>query len=1361
MDEQLTQFLSSVEASARRILKQQNKKQQELAARDHVALARGGAAAKDVATGAKSDARVTRDELRASYGAALIVQAPPPRSPARSESADGDSALPRLHAASPRGDPALRGSGAISGTASSALPAIGRSPTHQQRDALAAAKQASRDRRAAGAKLLDSPLYRSLAKSKPEPGFGSPTHAIKKALRDVDNVGILLRKMGLRGAAGSPSQRPDHAVERRMCNACWATPDKLTGCEHHNRVLPPHAGDAERNPSALVRSLELQGPKSWLSDDLFVKYRSEADREALWDAFVQLKEDEKRAQEEEQEALMQGRRSGSQQPSQQQQQQLPVVPVVTRHPVLAKFVAQIALENLRTHAETRKRNESKTFIFDVNHLWLTHLDHFNAHQVAKTRRQQRRQLKRSEEDEQVQISEGGGEGGDEREDVGWEDDDDDTEANALSDRRDEAAIQQGYSQIQSISTSRALQHAVLPAFDPSSSSFASSSRRLTSSFPAAPAHEIHALRPESRKKKRVQPAVYPLSLVVCGRWQPDAKPNTLDSVPGVTLTGKNRVLWWRYPHDEDDGGALELTKVVAMFARDAQLSSSNAILVSVVLALDSPLLSQLWFAWHVGSVSPPAPLPLPDAAWMHTPSRVSPCTWSLVSTPLQSRLDTLLPCTMMILNNAAQPADHVLLLDEPFGHRRLWPEMNADAFRQWWLASDTLAPNVDVEPQECSVLAAQPNATGVCGRFCWHSIDHVDTFLCRRRAERDYWYIVHNERTSGSNSPMYFAAAMTHEAMAGVHAAKLSAYLALLDERRRQRDYEAKLVEIEQKLEVGRLLLDAKRQEQKRIEQELAAAAARKLDAMRSASACSDAVLREWDARMQQSVVREEQGDWQLREVTADDALVVFYHSLNPHLPSLHRYSWERPSGWLERTTSGDEDASKQPDDDSNSESHTSRSDASSAASNESSDALDTEKKANDEAMAQITRGLLEDQQFLQILKDKLGLSALESAVNDQALASKLRKQSHQNGGNRAFEEEEDDDDALQLDWDDQMLMLTEESDRAKASLMATKMAKLQLLPPHKAQTRPIHPGEGWKRLKVSKLPRNFARSVYSAHTEGPRSAFINQPNSAAPVGMLDPADASAYEAPEFIPELRAHFVPKANADLQERKAVWAEFERTRPRAAAAGVPSANGAGGSRSTPLDELLEGDPAAAQQTMEERVSRAVLCARNNNLEGVGTLSRRCVVRTATVSFVDSVGCLVVCVCVLQLEDALDGGVDVNARDNYGNSLFILVCQQGNKRLVKFLLRRRADMNLQVRSCDVCCVKESMTPLSCHQLTALARIIIRQNMNGNTGLHYLVEYKHAALAEYIKRKGASDTLQNASGLTCYEGLSADALD
>ena len=49
----------------------------------------------------------------------------------------------------------------------------------------------------------------------------------------------------------------------------------------------------------------------------------------------------------------------------------------------------------------------------------------------------------------------------------------------------------------------------------------------------------------------------------------------------------------------------------------------------------------------------------------------------------------------------------------------------------------------------------------------------------------------------------------------------------------------------------------------------------------------------------------------------------------------------------------------------------------------------------------------------------------------------------------------------------------------------------------------------------------------------------------------------------------------------------------------------------------------------------------------------------------------------------------------------------------------------------------------------------------MQGNTALHYLYEYKHAPLAEYLKNKGAIDTIPNALGLTCYEGLSKDHME
>jgi len=126
---------------------------------------------------------------------------------------------------------------------------------------------------------------------------------------------------------------------------------------------------------------------------------------------------------------------------------------------------------------------------------------------------------------------------------------------------------------------------------------------------------------------------------------------------------------------------------------------------------------------------------------------------------------------------------------------------------------------------------------------------------------------------------------------------------------------------------------------------------------------------------------------------------------------------------------------------------------------------------------------------------------------------------------------------------------------------------------------------------------------VYTAHTEGPRSSFINQTNHATPVGMLDPADCSPYEPPEFIPELRAHFVPRPAEDLQEKKTQWAEYLRAQQ---SAGMPSAVARRGAVSVAegeaTDDMFERDPSQQSETKEQHEARAILCARNNNIEGV---------------------------------------------------------------------------------------------------------------------------------------------------------------
>ncbi|GMG16434.1 unnamed protein product [Phytophthora fragariaefolia] len=92
--------------------------------------------------------------------------------------------------------------------------------------------------------------------------------------------------------------------------------------------------------------------------------------------------------------------------------------------------------------------------------------------------------------------------------------------------------------------------------------------------------------------------------------------------------------------------------------------------------------------------------------------------------------------------------------------------------------------------------------------------------------------------------------------------------------------------------------------------------------------------------------------------------------------------------------------------------------------------------------------------------------------------------------------------------------------------------------------------------------------------------------------------------------------------------------------------------------------------------------------------------------------------------------DRSISIDAKDATGNTLLSVACQNNNKRIVKLCLRRGADINTQ-------------------------------NLNGQSLLHYCHEYGFHDLMEYLMEKGARDDLLNADGLTCYEGLTQEAVD
>lgn len=92
---------------------------------------------------------------------------------------------------------------------------------------------------------------------------------------------------------------------------------------------------------------------------------------------------------------------------------------------------------------------------------------------------------------------------------------------------------------------------------------------------------------------------------------------------------------------------------------------------------------------------------------------------------------------------------------------------------------------------------------------------------------------------------------------------------------------------------------------------------------------------------------------------------------------------------------------------------------------------------------------------------------------------------------------------------------------------------------------------------------------------------------------------------------------------------------------------------------------------------------------------------------------------------IERLLDRGIPLNVRDEYGNTLLIIACQNGNKKVAKLVLRRGADINAR-------------------------------NHKGNTPLHYCFHYGYGdTLGQYLMSKGANSSIRNNAGLPCWDGI------
>uniref|UniRef100_A0A7S1XLN4 Uncharacterized protein n=1 Tax=Phaeomonas parva TaxID=124430 RepID=A0A7S1XLN4_9STRA len=249
--------------------------------------------------------------------------------------------------------------------------------------------------------------------------------------------------------------------------------------------------------------------------------------------------------------------------------------------------------------------------------------------------------------------------------------------------------------------------------------------------------------------------------------------------------------------------------------------------------------------------------------------------------------------------------------------------------------------------------------------------------------------------------------------------------------------------------------------------------------------------------------------------------------------------------------------------------------------------------------------------------------------------------------------------------------------------------------------------GMGWRRLPRANLRKSFVGDSGASRTHGPWLEQVNTLGELHSVGMIAPVDAVDYEpdTSTWADPVGTRFVSNVFEDINRvQQGMMKRIEREEKLAQGGGLSQLKMAAATGLTSGDVLAlsDGDGNFNEPTeadvIQESEDMAILAARHSNIE--------------------------------KLEEALDNQISVDTTDEHGNTLLMIAGQQGDKRLIKFLLRRGADVHAQ-------------------------------NLQGNSVLHYCYEYGHTTLGEYLISKGADSTLLNAQGLTCFEGLSAHNLE
>mmetsp|Transcript_24926 Transcript_24926/g.42385 ORF Transcript_24926/g.42385 Transcript_24926/m.42385 type:complete len:270 (-) Transcript_24926:205-1014(-) len=208
--------------------------------------------------------------------------------------------------------------------------------------------------------------------------------------------------------------------------------------------------------------------------------------------------------------------------------------------------------------------------------------------------------------------------------------------------------------------------------------------------------------------------------------------------------------------------------------------------------------------------------------------------------------------------------------------------------------------------------------------------------------------------------------------------------------------------------------------------------------------------------------------------------------------------------------------------------------------------------------------------------------------------------------------------------------------------------------------------------------PRNEHHYPYAAQADQYQAPFVNN----APVSSYAHEQLLAPQHTQHPHESAAPAYPTALSHAPP-------LQHQQP----SGMYGGDDGGGGEYHGLAQAKETSSISSGDQMDRAVDDIFSCARHNRLD--------------------------------EVERLLDKGVPVNVRDQFGNTILTISCQNGNKRVAKAALRQGADIN-------------------------------SKNYKGNTPLHFCFTYGYGdTLGQYLISKGADPAIRNMAGLTCYEGL------